>query len=100
MKNVVDIIGALGYKLQIFGFLIDGSTDIFSDNGAVCVNMTWPEWTLSNKHHSIDYHRAQEVVADGALRVSKEHTLTNLSDLFTNTMAAPKREGLLENFTY
>ena len=32
--------------------------------------------------------------------VSKEHTSANLADQFTNTMAAPKREGILDNFTY
>ena len=31
---------------------------------------------------------------------SKEHTSTNLSDLFTKTMAAPKIERLLETFTH
>jgi hypothetical protein len=55
---------------------------------------------LTKKHHSIAYHHSQEVVAGRTVRVSKEDTLTNLADLFTKTMAAPKREDLLDIFTY
>ena len=42
----------------------------------------------------------QEAVMTGTVRVSKDHTLTNLADLFTNTMEVPKREGLLDKLTY
>ena len=39
-------------------------------------------------------------VAAVTVRVSKEHTSTNLADLFTKTVVAPKREGILGKFTY
>ncbi len=100
MKNAVEMIEALRYKLRMFGVPIDGPTNIFCDNGAVCSNTTRPESTLSKKHHSIAYHRSREAVAAGTARVSKEHTSTNLADLFTKTMAAPKRDDLLDSFTY
>jgi hypothetical protein len=100
MKNAVEMIEALRYKLRMFGVPIDGPTNIFCDNGAVVVNTTRPEWTLSKKHHSIAYHRVRESVAAGTSRVSKEHTSTNLADLFTKTMPAPRREDLLDSFTY
>ena len=100
MKNTVEIIEALRYKLCIFEVSIDGSKDIFCDKGVVCMNTTQPELTLSKKHHSIYYHRAREAVAAGTVIVSKEYTWTNFADLFTKTVAAPKREGILENFTY
>ena len=74
--------------------------NIFFDNGAVCVNITWTESTISNKHHILNCHSAQEAVAEVIVRVSKYHTSTNLADLFTKTMAAPKREGILDKFTY
>ena len=64
------------------------------------MNTTRPELTLSKKHHSIDYHCAQEAAVEGIVRVSKKHTSNNLAGIFTNIMAAPKIEGLLENFTY
>jgi hypothetical protein len=73
---------------------------VFCDNEAVCKNTTKPESVLSKKHHSIAYHRGREAVAAGTIRVSKEGTHTNLADVFTKTMAAPKRENLLDKFTY
>ena len=100
MNNSVEIIEALRYNLRMFGITIYGSTHIFCDNGTVCANMTRPESTLDKKHHSIAYYCSQETAATGTVRVSKEHTLINLANLFTKTMAASKREGLLENFTY
>ena len=84
----------------MFGVPIDGARNVFCDNEAVCKNTTRPESTMSEKHHSIAYHRSREAVAAGTVRVSKEDTLTNLADIFTKTMAAPKREGLLDSFTY
>jgi hypothetical protein len=100
MKNTVDMIEALRYKSQMFGVPIEGPTNVFCDNEAVCKNMARPESTLTKKHHSIAYHRSREAVAAGTVRVSKEDTLTNLADIFTKTMAAPKREDLLDSFTY
>ena len=100
MKNVVEKIEALRYKMRMFGVMNDGSKNIFCDIGAVCVKTTQPQSTLSKNHHSIAYHHAKNAFAMGTVRVSKDHTSTNLADLFTNTMEAPNRERLLENFTY
>jgi hypothetical protein len=100
MKNAVEMIEALRCKLRIFGVPVDGPTNIFCDNGAVVVNTTRPESTLSKKHHSIAYHRVREAVAAETVRVSKEHTSTNLADLFTKTLPSPRREDLLDSFTY
>ena len=91
IKNAVDIIEALCYKFCMFGVIIDGLKNIFCDNGAVCANMKHLESTLTNKHHIISYHRIQESVAAGTFIVSKEHTLKNISYVFTNTMVEPRR---------
>ena len=100
MKISVEIIEALLYKLCMFGVPIDGSTNIFCDNRAVCVNTTHPQWTLPKKHHGIAYHPAQETVAVGTVRGPKEHTSIHFADRFAKTMEAPKRELLMENFMY
>jgi hypothetical protein len=100
MKNAVEMIEALRYKLRMFGVPIEGPTNIFCDNGAVCPNTTRPESALTKKHHSIAHHRSREAVAAGTVRVLKEHTSTNLANIFTKTMPAPKREDLLDSFTY
>ena len=69
MKNAVGIIKALRYNLRMFGGPINGSTNIFCDNGVVCVNTVGPKSKLSKKHHSIFYHCAREVFAVVILRV-------------------------------
>jgi hypothetical protein len=91
MKNAIELIEALRYKLRMFGVSLEGPTNVFCDNGAVCSNTTKPESTLTKNH------RSREAVAAVTVRVSKEHT--NLADIFTKTMAAPKREELLNCFT-
>jgi hypothetical protein len=100
MKNAIELIESLRYKLRMFGIPVEGPTNVFCDNEAVCKNTTKPESVLSKKHHSISYHRGREAVAAGTIRVTKEGTLTNLSDIFTKTLPAPKRAELLDKFTY
>ena len=51
-------------------------------------------------HHSIAYHRCREAVAAEAVRVAKEGTRTNMSDLFTKLLPQVRRDELLEKFTY
>jgi hypothetical protein len=99
-REAEEVIESLRYKLRMFGVPIEGPTNVFCDNEAVCKNTTKPESVLNKQHHSISYHRGREAVAAGTIRVSKEGTHTNLSGLFTKTMAAPKRENLLDKFTY
>ena len=100
MKNAVELAEALRYKLRMFGVLIEASTNIFCDNKAVYKNTLLPESTLKKKHHSIAYHLCSEAVAAGTIRVAKEGTRTNLSDLFTKFLPQVRREELLDEFTY
>jgi hypothetical protein len=100
MKNAVELIEALRYKLRMFGVPIDGPTNIFCDNEAVVKNCSKPESQLNKKHHSIAYHRNREAAAAGTCRVAKEDTKTNLSDLFTKVLPVVTREFLLDMFTY
>jgi hypothetical protein len=100
MKNAVELIEALRYKLRMFGIPVDGPTNIYCDNESVVNNCSRPESTLNKKHHSIAYHRCREAVASLTCRVTKEHTSTNLSDLFTKMLPAVVREALLDLFTY
>ena len=100
MKNAVELVESLRYKLRMLGVPLDGPANIFCDNEAVYKNTVLPESTLKKKHHSIAYHRCREAVAAGTVRVAKEGTKTNLSDLFTKLLPQPRREELLDKFTY
>jgi hypothetical protein len=100
MKNAIELIEALRYKLRMFGIPIDGAANIFCDNEAVVKNCSTPESTLKKKHHSIAYHRNREAVASGTVRIAKEDSETNLSDLFTKLLPQAKRESLMDRFMY
>ena len=100
MRTAVEHIEALRYKLRMFGIPVEGPTSVFCDNESVFKNTTIPESTLKKKHTSICYHRAREAVAAKTMRVAKEGTLTNLSDLFTKPLPEKRRDHLLNRFTY
>ena len=96
LKNGVEFVEALRYKLRMFDAPIEGATNICCDNEAVYNNCSIPESTLRKKHHSISYHRNQEAVSAGTCRISKEDSKKNLSDLFTRILSGIVREELLE----
>ena len=100
MKNAIELVESLRYKLRMFGVPVEGPTNIFCDNEAVYKNTSLPESTLKKKHHSIAYHKYCEAVAAETVRVAKEGTKTNLSDLFTKILPQVRREELLDRFTY
>src|SRR5688572_5000356 len=68
MKNAIELIEPLQYKLRMFGIPIEGPTNIFCENEAVTRNCSDPVSTLKKKHHSIAYHRNREAVAAGMCR--------------------------------
>ena len=100
MKTVVEQVESLWYKLRMFGVPLEGPTNMFCDNEEVFKNASIPDSTLKKKHTSICYHRCREAVASRTVRVAKEGTLTNLSDLFTKPMPQANREAILDRFTY
>ena len=100
MKNAVDLIEVLRYKLSMFGVSINRPTNMFCDNEAVTKNFLDPTSMLKKKHHSIAYRRNLEAVFTGTCRITKEDTDTNVSDLFTKLLSQIRREDLLNKFTY
>ena len=100
MKTAVEQVESLQYKLRMFGVPLEGPTNMFCDNEAVFKNTSMPDSTLKKKHTSICYHCCREAVASHTVRVAKEGTLMNLSDLFTKPMPQANCEVNLDRFTY
>ncbi len=100
MRQAIELVKSLRYKLRMFGIPIDGPADVFCDNESVFKNVSIPTSILSKKQHSISYHSCRESVAAKIMWIAKEGTLTNLSDVFTKTQSKNKREGLLGRFMY
>jgi len=86
LRQAVELIKGLRYKLRMFGVPMGGPTNVYCDNEAVCKNTTIPASILSKKMHSISYHFCREAVAARVIRVEKEDRETNLTDLFTKTL--------------
>ena len=99
-KNTVELGEALRYKLRMFGVPIEGPTNVFCDNESVYKNVSTQESVLKKKHHRILYHFCREDVAVLTIRIAKEPSATNLSDLFTKMLPQFFRENLLDWFTY
>ena len=100
MKQAIEIVKALRYKLRMFGIPMDGPANLYCDNEAVFKNVAMPSSVLNKKMHSISYHFCREAVAAGIVRVAKEDTTTNLSDLFTKVLPKARRDELLDKFMY
>jgi hypothetical protein len=62
----------------------------------VCFSMSM----LSKKHDAIYYHRVREACAMATMRVSKERTEMNLSDLFKKQLPRPRHQELRPHIAY
>ena len=96
MRQAIEMIKALNYKLQMFGIPILDKAKIFGDNNTVVLNCSKPESTLSKKHHSINYNYVRECVAAGIGLVFKVDTGENLADLFTKILDKIKRKKFVQ----
>ena len=94
MKQSVEIIEGLRYKIRMMGFPLEGPCNVFCDNNAVVQNTSRPESTLKKKHLSVSYHRCREAQAAGTIRIAKEGTLTNIADMFTKLLVGTKLREL------
>jgi Reverse transcriptase (RNA-dependent DNA polymerase) len=95
LKQSIDLIEGLRYKLRMMGIPIDATTSIYCDNEAVVKSTTAPESTLKKKHNAICYHRAREAQAAGHIRVGKILGTDNLADAFTKVIVGQHRIHLL-----
>ena len=100
MKNAAEMTEALRCKLRTFGVPIEGPTSIFCDHGAVRANTRRPKLALTKKHCSIACHWSRDAAAAGTVRTLKERALTDLADTLAWTVAAQKREELLDSFAH
>ena len=100
MRQAVELVQSLRFKLRMFGVPLEGPARMFCDNEAVYKNVAHPDSVLKKKHHSVAYHMCREAVASDMIKVAKEDTGTNIADIFTKPLSAPRREFLLDSFMY
>ena len=100
MRQAIDLIEALRYKLRMMGVPIDGATRVYCDNESVVKSTTRPESTLKKKHNAINYHRAREAQAAGHIQVAWIDGKENLADVLTKVLVGERRRYLLSRILW
>ena len=101
MRIGKDLIVALRIKLKMFGCpSLAKPANVYCNNLWVVKNTSIPHSTLSKKHNSINYHVVRLAVAAGIMRVAKEDSKTNLTDVLTRLMPYSRKQKLMSGIQY
>ena len=83
MKQGIDAMQGLRYKLRIIGIPISGPSYIYGDNISVIHNSSKPESVFRKKSNSVCYHKVHELVAMGESLVGHIYSKENTAKLLT-----------------
>ena len=100
LKNVVEKLRGLRYKLRMMGVPLSGPSYVYGDNMSVIRNTQKPESTLKKKSNSICYHAVREAVASGELLTAHIRTHDNCADLLTKVLSGGKRRDLVSRLLW
>ena len=95
MKQAMEYVRGLRYKLRMFGIPVDEPAFVYGDNQSVLVNTTMPQSTLNKKMHSCAYHFIREGCARDEWRATYISTHANIADLMTKPLSGEKRWGFV-----
>ena len=101
MKQVMETLRGLRYKLRMMGVPLSGPSYIYGDNMSVIHNTQRPESTLKKKSNSICYHAVRESVAMNESLTGHIPTNENPADLATKVLpGGQKRDHLVGKVLY
>ena len=100
LKQGVEALRGIRYKLRMMGVPVEGPTYIYGDNMSVIKNTSKPESTLKKKSNSICYHFVREAVAMKECLTTWIPTLQNWADLLTKVLSGRKRRELVKGVLY
>ncbi len=96
MKQGMEALRGLRYKLRMMGVPISGPSYIYGDNMSVVHNTQRPESTLKKKSNSVCYHAVRESVAMGESLTGHVSTHNNPADIATKVIpGGMKRDHLV-----
>jgi hypothetical protein len=95
MKNGMEAVRGLRYKLRMMGVELSGPTYIYGDNMSVIHNTQRPESTLKKKSNSICYHAIRESVAMGESLTGHVSTHHNPADIATKIVPGGRKRDYL-----
>ena len=90
MKQGIEALRGIRYKLRMMGVPVDGPTYVYGDNMPVVYNTSRPESCLKKKSNSICYHFVREAVAMKECLTTRVPTLSNRADLLTKVLSGEK----------
>lgn len=91
MKQGMETLRGLRYKLRMMGVPLSGPSFIYGDNMSVIHNTQRPESTLKKKSNSICYHAVRESVAMGESLTGHVRSENNPADIATKVMPGGKK---------
>ena len=101
MKQGMECLRGLRYKLRMMGVAISGPSYIYGDNMSVIHNTQRPESILKKKSNAICYHAIREAVAMGECLTGHVSTDENCADLCTKVIpGGRKRDHLVGKLLY
>ena len=90
LKNGVETLRGLCYKLQMMGIPISGPLLVYGNNMLIIHNTQHPESLLKKKCNSVCCHGLRESVAMGETLTTHVPTLENYADLLTKVLYGQK----------
>jgi hypothetical protein len=101
LKNGMETVRGLRYKLRMMGIPLDGPAYVYGDNMSVIHNTQRPESMLKKKSNSVCYHYARESVAMGECLTGHVPTKKNPADLCTKVIpGGAQRDYLVTQSLY
>lgn len=95
MKNGMEYLRGLRYKLRMMGVGISGPSFIYGDNMSVIHNTQRPESVLKKKSNAICYHAIREAVAMGECLTGHVSTHHNPADICTKIISGGRKRDHL-----
>ena len=96
MKQGIEALRGIIFKLQIMGVKIDGPTYVYGDNMSVIHNKSKPELVFKKKSNSICYNFVREAVAMRKCLTTHVTTARNWADLLAEVLFGKKRRELVQ----
>ena len=100
MKQGVDVLRGIRFKLQIMCVNIDRPTYVYGDNISVINNTSTPDSVLKKKSNSICYHFVREDVAMTEFLTTHVPTARKWADLLTKVLFGKKRQELVQGVLF
>ena len=100
MKQGVEALRGMRYKLRMMGVEVAGPTYIYGDNMSVIHNTSKPDSVLKKKSNIICYHFVRETASMKECLTIHVPNLKNWANLLTKVLSEKKRQDLVSGVLY